>query len=158
MSSPSSMLSPGHTHSQTQAQAQAQSTTPTHRLPNPSAGTMLERALSSRIRFNPNGDPDTDAVNGDESKTKKQQHILFRVTNRASNYLSRWGGQYYVPCVAISLLLLLALSFVFTSRSFVCISSSSFYHPVSRAGFFGLDGLDSDFGVLGVPWCKPLLL
>lgn len=157
MSSSSPKLSLTNPHTQTQPQ----STTPTQRHPNlPATTPMLERALSSR-RVNSHGDVDGDgdeALNGDDSKTKKQQNILFRFTNRASNYFSRtvsFCGQ-YLPCIAIALLLLLASSFLYTSRSFVCISSSSFYHPVSRAGFFGLDGLDSDFGTLGVPWCKSL--
>jgi hypothetical protein len=112
---------------------------------------MLERTLSSRRG---NSQSDADAINFDESKTKKQQHILFRLTNRASTYLSRTPQ--YVPCISIALLLLLALSFFYTSRKFVCISSSSFFKPASRAAFFGLDGLDSDFGTLGVPCCKSL--
>ncbi|XP_057457900.1 uncharacterized protein LOC130748676 [Lotus japonicus] len=143
--SSSPKLSPRHTQP-----TQPQSTTPTHRHPNISAATMLERSLSSR-RGNPPGEDDDDGVTTDESKTKKHQHLLFR------NYLSRIAAASsgsYLPCVAVVLLLLLALSFVFSSRAgFVCISSSS-YQPVSRAGFFGLDGLDSDFGVLGVPWCR----
>ncbi|KAK2371391.1 DNA-directed RNA polymerase subunit beta [Trifolium repens] len=111
--------------------------------------SMLERTLSSRRG---NSQSDADAINFDESKTKKQQHILFRLTNRASTYISRTPQ--CILCIAIALLLLLALSFFYTSRKFVCISSSSFYKPASRAAFFGLDGLDSDFGTLGVPCCR----
>ncbi|MBA0745408.1 hypothetical protein Gogos_007984 [Gossypium gossypioides] len=59
------------------------------------------------------------------------------------------------PCLCLSLCLLLSVFILFSlmlnSRSFVCLSS---YDPISRASFFGLDGLDSDFGSLGVPWCK----
>ncbi|CAK8535823.1 unnamed protein product [Lathyrus sativus] len=113
---------------------------------------MLERTLSSR-RGNSHGEGDEDIFNDDESKTKKQQYILFRFTNRFSTYLSRTGSQ-CVPCVVIALILFLSFSFFFTSRNFVCISSSSFFKPAARAAFFGLDGLDSDFGVLGVPCCR----
>ncbi|XP_020227952.1 uncharacterized protein LOC109809131 [Cajanus cajan] len=132
--------------------SQAQSSTPTHRHPNHSAPSMLERSLSSR-RVNSYADAEADA-DADESKIKKHQHLLFRITTRASNYLSRiaGSGSFYLPCVTLSLFLFLAFSFLFTSRGFVCISSS--YSPVSRAGFFGFDGLDSDFGALGVPWCR----
>lgn len=111
---------------------------------------MLERTLSSR-RGNSHGDSDDDdLINADDSKTKKQ-HILFRITNRASTFLSQ--TRHYVPCLTIAFLLLFAFSFFFffTSRSFVCISSNAFFKPASRAAFFGLDGLDSDFGALGVP-------
>ncbi|CAL5199913.1 unnamed protein product [Lathyrus oleraceus] len=113
---------------------------------------MLERTLSSR-RGNSHGEGDEDILNDDESKTKKQQYILFRFTNRFSTYLSRNGSQ-CVLCGATALILLLIFSLFFTSRNFVCISSSSFFKPAARAAFFGLDGLDSDFGALGVPCCR----
>ncbi|TKY48184.1 hypothetical protein E2542_SST25598 [Spatholobus suberectus] len=125
--------------------------TPTHRYPNHSAPSMLERTLSSR-RVNSYSDGDGGGDGGcDESKTKKNQHILFRITTRASNYLSRiaGSGSFYLPCVTLALFVFFAFSFLFTSRGFVCISSS--YGPVSRAGF---DALDSDFGALGVPCCR----
>ncbi|KAG2330908.1 hypothetical protein Bca52824_002088 [Brassica carinata] len=35
-------------------------------------------------------------------------------------------------------------------------AASSRFDPAARIGFFGLDGLESDFGALGVPWCKHL--
>jgi len=136
--------------------SQAQSPTPTHRHPNLSAPSMLERTLSSR-RVNSYAEGDAEAGGGaDESKTKKHQHILFRLTTRASNYLARiaGSGSFYLPCIIVSLFLFFALSFLFTSRGFVCISSS--YIPVSRSAFFDFDGLDSDFGALGVPCCKSL--
>ncbi|XP_058780557.1 uncharacterized protein LOC131654151 [Vicia villosa] len=113
---------------------------------------MLERTLSSR-RGNSHGEGDEDILNDDESKTKKQQYMLFRFTNRFSTYLSR-NGSHCVPCVTIALILVLIFSVFFTSRNFVCISTSSFFKPAARAAFFGLDGLDSDFGALGVPCCR----
>lgn len=135
---------------------QVQSTTPTHRYPNLSAPSMLERTLSSR-RVNSYGEGDAEAGGGaDESKTKKNQHIFFRLTTRASNYLARiaGSGSFYLPCIVVSLFLFFCISFLFTSRGFVCISSS--YRPVSRTAFFDFDGIDADFGSLGVPCCKSL--
>ncbi|KAL5075216.1 hypothetical protein RYX36_014200 [Vicia faba] len=129
---------------------------------------MLERTLSSR-RDNSHSEGDEDILNDDESKTKKQQYILFRFTNRFSTYLSR-TATHCVPCLALAYILLIIFSFFFTSRNFVCISASSFFKPAARAAFFGLDGLDSDFGALGVPcyhsfrlwfiarWLKPDLM
>ncbi|XP_028757294.1 uncharacterized protein LOC114716472 [Neltuma alba] len=131
------------------------STTPTHRHPHLSTAMLLDRALSARrgSTFSDDEDDGVTASPGDESKTKKHQHFFFHATNRASNYLSRTGsGAYCVFALAFLLILFLFSSFLFSSRGFVCISSS--YSPVSRAGFFGFDGLESDFGALGVPWCR----
>ncbi|OIW15870.1 hypothetical protein TanjilG_04405 [Lupinus angustifolius] len=117
---------------------------------------MLERALSSR-RYNLHGDAIDDGAtsSSDESKTKKHKLLFCRITNKVSNYVSKITGSHYQWSCAIIvffiLLLLLASSFLFTSRGFVCISS---FDPVSRARFFGFDGLESDFGALGVPWCR----
>lgn len=131
------------------------STTPTHRHPHLSTAMLLDRALSAR-RGSTFSDDEDDAVTAaadDESKTKKHQHFFFLATNRASHHLSRFGsGAYCVCALAFLFILFLFSSFLFSSRGFVCISSS--YSPVSRAGFFGFDGLESDFGALGVPWCE----
>ncbi|KAL5072804.1 hypothetical protein RYX36_011788 [Vicia faba] len=116
---------------------------------------MLERTLSS-LRGNSHGEGDEDILNDDESKMKKQQYILFRFTNRFSTYLSR-TATHCVPCLALAFILLLIFSSFFTSRNFVCISTSSFFKPAARAAFFSLDGLDSDFGALCVP-CFILLV
>ncbi|WRX27172.1 hypothetical protein QQP08_019659 [Theobroma cacao] len=124
---------------------------------------MLDRALSSR-RTQPHSDFDfpataaptavssdleSSSLLADESKTKKQHLYLL-----ATNYISRLG-LVKSPCLCLSLCLLFVLFMLFSlmlnSRSFVCVSS---YDPISRASFFGLDGLDSDFGSLGVPWCR----
>lgn len=117
---------------------------------------MLERVLSLRRSAQPHGDEAT-GDNGDgtadESKTKKQQLPL---TARAANYLTRMG--HIGPCLAFLFLTFIAILSLqlFHSHSFVCVSSS-YYNPVSRAGLYGSDGLESDFGSLGVPWCKLLL-
>lgn len=118
---------------------------------------MLERVLSLRRASPQHGDEgsgDNDDGTADESKTKKQQLPL---TTRAANYLTRMGPM--GPCLAFLCLTFLAILslLIFHSRPFVCVSSS-YYNPVSRSGFFGLDGFESDFGSLGVPWCKPFSL
>ncbi|PQQ08698.1 uncharacterized protein Pyn_02466 [Prunus yedoensis var. nudiflora] len=112
---------------------------------------MLERALSSRRNalYADEAAAENDAVAADESKTKKHLPISF-FTTRITNYLTRTGPVW--PCL---LLLALVLLLIFNSRRFVCVSP---YDPVSRSGFFGFDGLESDFGSLGVPWCKYIRL
>lgn len=116
---------------------------------------MLERALSSR-RYASHADEaanDDDEATADESKTKKHLPISF-FTTRAANYFTRMGPLW--PCLGVLfLVLLLIFSLIYNSRSFVCVSP---YNSVSRSGYFGFDGLESDFGSLGVPWCKCSLL
>ncbi|KAL6285680.1 hypothetical protein ACE6H2_010070 [Prunus campanulata] len=112
---------------------------------------MLERALSSRRNalYADEAAAENDAVAADESKTKKHLPISF-FTTRITNYLTRTGPVW--PCLLLlALVLLLIFSLIFNSRRFVCVSP---YDPVSRSGFFGFDGLESDFGSLGVPWCR----
>lgn len=104
--------------------------------------TMLERVLSSRRAAPANDDGD------DESKTRKHISIATRITN----YLIRTGHIW--PCLLIGLVIvLLVTSFVYHTRDLVCISASSSSHS-SRLRFFGFEGLETDFGSLGVPWCK----
>ncbi|GMI82083.1 hypothetical protein like AT3G16200 [Hibiscus trionum] len=121
---------------------------------------MLDRAFSAR-RTQPHSVfdvstssdvpsiPESPALLADESKTKKPHLYVL-----ATNYISRLGLA-KSPCLCLSLCLLFSVFLLFSlmlnSRSFVCLSP---YEPVSRASFFGLDGLDSDFGSLGVPWCR----
>ncbi|KAF5178189.1 Dna-directed rna polymerase subunit beta [Thalictrum thalictroides] len=108
---------------------------------------MLERVLSLRSRnaqINEEGDEDAD-----ESKTRK--HVSFAM--RATNHISKIG--FLWPCLLFIFFLILADIFVHY-RNIVCLSSSSspndsFY---SRFNLFGIDGLDSEFGLLGVPWCR----
>lgn len=115
----------------------------------PTSNRRLERALSSRRVPHHSGDVDDDDDDDDVSKTKKNNLSFF--THRVSNYFARIGPIW--ACLALLALILLSISSLifFHSRRFVCVSS---YDPVSRSGFFGMDGLDSDFGSLGVPWCK----
>uniref|UniRef100_A0A2P2IMF2 Uncharacterized protein n=1 Tax=Rhizophora mucronata TaxID=61149 RepID=A0A2P2IMF2_RHIMU len=115
------------------------------------ATKMLDGVISSRrVALFSDDDDGTAISDTDESKNKRQSPYLM-----ASNCLSRFS-QFCCLCPAplACLLLCLILAFVslasllFHSRSIACVS------PASRVGFFGLDGLDSDFGSLGVPWCK----
>lgn len=109
---------------------------------------MLERVLSSR-RATPVSD-DGDET-GDESKTRKHLSVATRVTN----YVIRTGHLW--PCLLLGLVIVVATSFVYHTRDLVCISASSSDHH-SRLRFFGFEGLETDFGSLGVPWCKFLAL
>lgn len=90
-----------------------------------------------------------DEHEGDESKTKKNLSIAIRITN----YFTRTG--YLCPIILLTILILLISSFFVRSRDLLCVSSISSFDRLSRNRFFGLDGLESDFGSLGVPWCKP---
>ncbi|KAK8274427.1 hypothetical protein V6Z11_D10G073000 [Gossypium hirsutum] len=138
--------------------------TVSHSISSPKAPpVMLDRTLSSR-RSQPHLDfdfpstaassavspvPESPTSLADESKTKKPPLYLL-----ATNYISRFG-LIKSPCLCLSLCLLLIVFALFSlllhSRSFVCVSS---YDPISRVSLFGLDGVDSDFGSLGVPWCR----
>ncbi|KAG6535392.1 uncharacterized protein LOC122016591 [Zingiber officinale] len=111
---------------------------------------MQESMLSSR-RSPPFPGEEGQEGGDDESKTRKNASFGARVFVSARSALS---GQ----CAAISIFLFLLFvsvaSFVL-SRSFsaVCVSP---YDPSTRALLFRatLDGLASDFGSLGVPWCR----
>ncbi|KAL5576479.1 hypothetical protein UlMin_018178 [Ulmus minor] len=110
---------------------------------------MLERVLSSRRAATHSDDADDGDAPADESKTKKHHPLSF-FTTRLANHFTRMGPVW--PCfLVISVLLLLIFSLIFHSRSFVCVSP---HDPVYRSGFFGFDALESDFGSLGVPWCR----
>ncbi|KAG9143309.1 hypothetical protein Leryth_010237 [Lithospermum erythrorhizon] len=112
---------------------------------------ILERVLSSRRATSSPDHPTTptasDDVISDESKTRKQSSITIRVTN----YLTRTG--FIWPVLIIGLIIIVLTSFVINARDLVCISASS-SDRASRLKFFGFDGLESDFGSLGVPWCR----
>ncbi|KAL5729135.1 hypothetical protein ACHQM5_002125 [Ranunculus cassubicifolius] len=108
---------------------------------------MLERVLSLRSRT---AHHDDESNEDDESKTRKHQSFAMRATNQITKLGFIW------PCLIFLFLLLIAYISLHT-RNLVCVSSnnsSSFY---SRFNFFGIDGLDSEFGLLGVPWCRSKL-
>ncbi|KAM7254418.1 hypothetical protein ACFE04_003798 [Oxalis oulophora] len=104
---------------------------------------MLERVFS--VRRPTHTDSSSVDNDGDESKTKRQ-HISLLL----SNYLSRMGHvSSSLPCLVILCLLVITLtvsSLVFRSRGIVCVNGVGF-HWVT-------DGSESDFGYLGVPWCR----
>lgn len=113
--------------------------------------TMSESVLSARraAQLTEEGDED------DESKvTKKHHHISSSFGSRVFNYVARIG--YLGPCLSLLCLVLLSV-FVLHSRNLFCVSVSPFDQR-SRVGFFGLGGADTDFGSLGVPCCKSMLL
>ncbi|KAL6966089.1 hypothetical protein U1Q18_044109 [Sarracenia purpurea var. burkii] len=107
---------------------------------------MLERVHSARRPAQFSGEGDDDNDDGDESKTRK--HVSLAI--RATNYLTRIG--HFWPCVVLWLVLLFLSSLVIYSRNLVCVSSP--YDPLSRMRFFAYGDLESDFGSLGVPWCR----
>ncbi|KAK1576153.1 hypothetical protein Q3G72_011337 [Acer saccharum] len=128
------------------------STTPTA-----ASATIMDRAVSSRrsaAPYSSDAEPLTcaspirvaEAAAVDESKTKRQHLSLL-----ASNYLSRIANS---PCLVLCIVTaLVVISLAFHSRSLVCVSP---YDPVSRIGpgLLRPDALESDFGYLGVPWCR----
>lgn len=106
---------------------------------------MLERVLSLRSRnaqFNEGEDDD------DESKTRKNVSLAMRATHQITKIGCMW------PCI-LFFLLLLVIDILVHSRALACASSATSLY--SRFNFFGGgggDGLDSEFGLLGVPWCR----
>ncbi|KVI05940.1 hypothetical protein Ccrd_015699 [Cynara cardunculus var. scolymus] len=111
---------------------------------------MKENALS--LRRGPHiSDEEGDEHQGDDgSKTRKHLSIAIRVTN----YLTRIG--YLWPIILVAILIFIISSLFVHSRDLVCISSVSSCDRFSRTRFFGLEGLESDFGSLGVPCCIDL--
>ncbi|ONK69109.1 uncharacterized protein A4U43_C05F19450 [Asparagus officinalis] len=93
-----------------------------------------------------------------KSKTRKPILDRRRIARNLSPFASgAVGNQVGGPCVVVSFLLLVVLvlaSVVFSrSRSDPCVSR---YESLPRASFLSgdLEGLASDFGSLGVPWCR----
>ncbi|GKA18771.1 hypothetical protein Tco_0698686 [Tanacetum coccineum] len=110
---------------------------------------MLDRDLSMRRGTHDDDDNSSNNQN-DESKPKKDFSII---THRITNYFTRTG--YICPIIVIALIILIIGSyFVGSGGDLLCVSSVSSFDRLSRNRFFGLDGLESDFGTLGVPWCK----
>ena len=120
----------------------------------------LERALSSR-RSPPH--PADDEGDGgpfdDESKTKKHASLAGRIVSliRLSRSSSGHCPAAHVIIVIVLLVLATAAGLLFSrGRPVVCVSP---YDSAARNALIGADlaGLASDFGSLGVPWCKPLI-
>ncbi|KAL3840874.1 hypothetical protein ACJIZ3_025465 [Penstemon smallii] len=109
---------------------------------------VLERALSTRRPPHATEDAEEDGCGDDDvSKTRKHISIVTKVTN----YLTRSG--YVWPIIIIGLVIVIISSVIIHSQDLVCISVSYSDH-ISRLRFFGFDGHESDFGSLGVPWCR----
>ncbi|KAM3232842.1 putative protein isoform X1 [Capsicum annuum] len=108
---------------------------------------MLERVLSLRRGSPVTGDGDGDGE-VDELKKRKQLSPVTRFTNYMTRTCHIW------PFLLIGIVLVVIVtSFAYHSRDLVCISASSSNH-ISRLRFFGFQGLETDFGSLGVPWCR----
>ncbi|MCD7452206.1 hypothetical protein HAX54_015488 [Datura stramonium] len=105
---------------------------------------MLERVLSFRRASPVTDDGDGE---GDESKTRKQLYPATRFTNYMTRTFHIW------PFLLIGVVLVVVTSFAYHSRDLVCISASSSGN-ISRLRFFGFEGLETDVGSLGVPWCR----
>lgn len=110
---------------------------------------MQESVLSAR---RPSPCPEEEDVD-DESKTRKHASFAARISKHA-----RLGSGSGSHCLVVSLsllLLLLVACFLFSrSRPVICVSA---HDSIARNALFGanLEGLATDFGSLGVPWCKP---
>ncbi|KAK4756602.1 hypothetical protein SAY87_006729 [Trapa incisa] len=112
---------------------------------------MLERVLSMRRAAPHTGDAEGDAA--DESKIRKQNRfsiLTARFVNHACKLTHTCPSWPWL--LLILLLFFLISSIVRHSLSIICVSNR--YDAISRAHFFGFDGLESDFGFLGVPWCR----
>ncbi|KAK1265434.1 hypothetical protein QJS04_geneDACA019401 [Acorus gramineus] len=111
---------------------------------------MQETGLSARRSpaATDTGEGFFDDVAADESKTRKQSTLAAR----AARQCARIGpaGQ----CAAVSLFfVIIVASLASRSRDIVCIGSDPLYRTT---GLFSspADGVGSDFGSLGVPWCR----
>ncbi|PIN12242.1 hypothetical protein CDL12_15144 [Handroanthus impetiginosus] len=114
----------------------------------PTSSKMVEGAVSIRRPPHAGGDgvsaeDDGGDETADKSKTRKHISVAMRITN----YLTRTG--YMWPVLIMALAIVIICSLVVHLRDLVCISASSSDH-ISRL----FDGLESDFGALGVPWCR----
>lgn len=114
---------------------------------------MLERVVSMRRAAPTSGDGD-DSDAADESKTKRTHHLSM-IATRFTHHVVKLAHVCPWPCfVLFAVLIFLIPSVIHHSRNLVCISNDA----VSRTRFFGFDGIETDFGVLGVPLCKSKLL
>nr|GEY54806.1 reverse transcriptase domain-containing protein [Tanacetum cinerariifolium] len=91
--------------------------------------------------------------NDDGSKTRKYPSF----TSRIPNYLTRTGYICHILLVVIIIIIMIISSVLIKSGDMICVSEISSFDRVSRARYFGLEGVEDDFGALGVPWCKLLI-
>ncbi|KAJ8452081.1 hypothetical protein Cgig2_016662 [Carnegiea gigantea] len=108
---------------------------------------VLDRMHSTRRMA---ADVGGDHGGGDDDYESKKKAIP--ISTRFANFIARNGLLW--PCLALAFVVVLfSSSVVFYTRSLVCVAPTAM-DPHSRVAFFGLDGLESDFGSLGVPWCR----
>ncbi|KAH6781385.1 DNA-directed RNA polymerase subunit beta [Perilla frutescens var. hirtella] len=110
----------------------------------PTTHNLLEGTVSTRRPPHAAEDGGGGGEAADDSKTRKHVSIATRVTN----YLTRAG--YVWPILITAVAIMIISSLVVRSRDLVPASS---FDGISRL-FFPLDGVESDFGALGVPWCR----
>ena len=106
---------------------------------------MLESVLSAR-RSSPKAE---DGDGDDDSKTRKHVSLPVRVTKIVGGSL-RAGS--VIQCVVLALVMFSLGFFLSRSRNFACIGQREMLPRL--AVFENMDGLASDFGSLGVPWCE----
>ncbi|KAK6912033.1 hypothetical protein RJ641_024126 [Dillenia turbinata] len=112
---------------------------------------MLERVLSARrsASHSDEGDGEEDV---DESKTRKSSlSLLTRLSHHFFCY--RPNHLPWPLCLTLSLLSLLLIFsfFIHSHRRLVSVSPFDYR---SRLNIFGSEPIESDFGSLGVPWCR----
>lgn len=110
----------------------------------PTTHNLLEGTISTRRPPHAAEDGGGGGEAADESKTRKHMSVAIRVTN----YLTRTG--YVWPVLVTTVAVVAIYTLVVRSRDLVPSSSTN---GISRL-FFPIDGVESDFGSLGVPWCK----
>ncbi|CAI9114166.1 OLC1v1014825C1 [Oldenlandia corymbosa var. corymbosa] len=120
---------------------------------------MLERALSLSTRRSPPVSEDMDDVDdkevggrGDESKNHRMHFSIAAM--RFTHYFTRTG--YLWPLIILGILIFVVCSIFLHTRDLVCLKAATSDH-ISRLRFFGFDDVESDFGSLGVPWCRSKL-
>ncbi|XP_010924570.3 uncharacterized protein [Elaeis guineensis] len=108
---------------------------------------MMQESMLSARRSPPSQEEDD---GDDESKIRKHAFLAARISMHA-----RLASASHCLAVSLSLLLLLLVASFFLSRSrpVICVPA---YDSIARTTLFeaSLEGLASDFGSLGVPWCR----
>ncbi|XP_072963208.1 uncharacterized protein [Typha angustifolia] len=115
---------------------------------------MQESVLSSR-RSAPSPEEDEDdeeEVVGDESKTRKHACLTSQIFAKYTRLVAS-SSRFLAVAFSVLVLLSVLAFFFFRSSPVVCVSP---YDSLSRNALFtrNLEGLASDFGSLGVPWCR----
>ncbi|CAA6671618.1 unnamed protein product [Spirodela intermedia] len=106
---------------------------------------MLESVLSAR-RSSPKAE---DGDGDDESKTRKHVSLPARFAKFVSGSVRAGSVAQYI---VLSVVMLFLGSVLSRSRSFVCVGPNETLPRL--AVFENIEGLASEFGSLGVPWCR----